>query len=96
MTTPAPAPPAVTIAATGTEFGCTRCGTQKTVQLHPHHGRLCSSHMTLPPGPFRSDLADDIVDFGRADAAFGYLAGWLRREVDRRFAGPIAALGGAR
>lgn len=77
---------AVRLTATDTERGCARCGTQRTVQLHPAHGRLCSDHATLPVGSYRQGLADDMVDFGRADAAFAHLGAWLAREVDDRFA----------
>lgn len=74
--------------------GCTGCGSQATVQLHPRHGRLCPDHAvlpTVPDGPFRPDLADDMVQLGRADAAFRYLSAYLSAECDRRFG---AAIGG--
>lgn len=76
----------VLVTETDPKRGCTACGSRDTVQLHPHHGRLCPDDMTLPVGPFRTDLAADIVDFGRADRAFAYLAGWLTREIEVRFA----------
>lgn len=82
----------VLLTETDPKRGCTACGSSSTVQLHPHHGRLCPAHMTLPVGPFRSDLSMDIVDFGRADRAFAYLAGWLARECDVRFASARARL----
>lgn len=77
---------AVHLVATDTRFGCAGCGDQRTVQLHPRHGRLCSGCVTIPPGPFQRELAADMVDFGRADAAFGYLGAWLHRRIDERFA----------
>ena len=91
-TTPAP----VMLYLTDTVHGCTSCGSQKTVTLHPHHGRRCSDHATLPTGPYRPDLAADMVEFGRADAAFAYLRAHLRREADVRFvkARIALALGG--
>lgn len=87
----APEPSAV-IAATPQVEGCTGCGTQRTVLLHPHHGRQCPDHVTLPDGPFRADLAADMVELGRADRAFTYLRGWLARETDTRFARAAASL----
>jgi hypothetical protein len=78
-----PAP--VLVQATDTENGCTSCGSQKTVTLHPHHGRRCSDHATLPAGPYDRGLALDMVELGRPDAAFTYLAAHLRREADLRF-----------
>lgn len=87
-------PASVVLTETDPSFGCSRCGSQKTVLLHPHHGRLCSSHITLPPGMFRAGLAADMVDLGRADAAFAYLRAWMAREIDTRFAGPARALAG--
>lgn len=82
------------VEATETGVGCSasRCGDQRTVQLHPHLGRRCSSHITVPPGPFRSDFAADMVEMGRADASFAYLDAWLTREIRDRFAGAIRAL----
>lgn len=66
--------------------GCTVCGSQVTVQLHPHRGRQCPDHITVPPGPFRRDLADDMCDLGRIDAAFAYLRAWLLHQAGLRFA----------
>jgi hypothetical protein len=82
------------VAATDNADGCTakRCGDQRTVQLHPNLGRRCSVHATVPPGPFRADFAADMVDAGRADAAFAYLAAYLARTADERFGGRIRAL----
>lgn len=72
-----------------------RCHDPHTVMLHPHHGRLCSDHITIPPGAFRADLAADMVALGRIDAAWRYLAGWLEQETTRRFGAAVAALDGA-
>lgn len=84
--TAVPAPPPVMVEATDPARGCTGCGDQRTVQLHPHLGRRCSVHATVPPGPFQADFAADMVDAGRADAAFAYLAAYLNREATERFA----------
>lgn len=73
--------------------GCADCGTQDTVQLHPHRGRLCPEHITLPPGPFRTDLAEHMVELQRADSAFAYLAAWLQRAADERFDRASDAIG---
>lgn len=40
---------------------------------------------TLPPGGYHRGLADDLVEMGRADAAFTYLGAFLAHEIDRRF-----------
>jgi hypothetical protein len=77
--------PAVMVEASDLREGCTGCGTQATVLLHPHEGRRCPACMTIPPGPFRRDLADDMVEIGRAHGAFAYLTGWLLREAGERF-----------
>jgi hypothetical protein len=76
----------VLVETTDTAAGCASCGAQGTVLLHPHHGRQCPDHITPPPGQYRHDLADDMVDLGRADAAFAYLRAWVAREIDARFA----------
>lgn len=65
--------------------GCTTCGSQATVLLHPQEGRQCPTHITLPDGPYRPDLAMDMVAMGRVDAAFTYIRACLDREIDRRF-----------
>ena len=80
-----PAPVAVKLEATPQRYGCTHCGRQQTVQLHPNNGRECPAHVTLPPGSFRSDLAADMVAMGYVSAAFGYLRAWLEAEIGRRF-----------
>lgn len=46
----------------------------------------------LPPGPFRQDVAEDMVDVGRADVAFAYLGAYLRRETRDRFQASIDAM----
>lgn len=84
---PDSSPGLVQIVATDPGDGCVGCGTQHTVLLHPRHGRQCPDHITLPPGPFRCDLADDMVEMGRPDAALAYLGAWLNVECDRRFQG---------
>lgn len=81
------------VEATENTVGCTGCGEQRTVQLHPHLGRRCPVHATVPPGPFQADFAADMVDAGRADAAFGYLAAYLVRETSERFARARARFG---
>lgn len=80
--------------ATETTRGCVGCGSQRTVILCPSRGRLCPSCMTIPAGPFRSDLAADMVELGRIDAAFRYLGGWLARETAARFDAAIRAVAG--
>lgn len=89
MTAPIPAAvppqPLVLVQASDLRAGCTGCGSQKTVVLHPRDGRRCPACMTIPPGRFRQDLADDMVELGRVDAAFAYLGGWLAGQIDRRF-----------
>lgn len=79
-------PPGVHLTATKPDAGCATCGAPDTVLLHPHLGRQCPDHVTLPPGGFRADLAADMVGLGRVDCAFAYLAAWLVAEADRRFA----------
>lgn len=83
-------PPAarhVEIALSKPDAGCTArdCGDPRTVLIDGHRGRRCPDHATLPEGPFRADLAADMVELGRADAAFTYLGVWLAAECDRRF-----------
>jgi hypothetical protein len=90
LTTPEPVAPAVLLVAADPKDGCTAvgCGRRSTVQLHPYWDRLCPEHVvlpTVPEGPYRRDLADDMVDLGRAEAAFSYLRAWLAAEVGRRF-----------
>lgn len=79
--------PPVQLTATPTIKGCTApgCDSQRTVQLHPYHGRQCPEHVTLPPGPFRADLAADMVAMGHPSAAFAYLRAWLDADIDRKF-----------
>lgn len=50
----------------------------------------------LPAGCFRHDLADHLVDLGRADSAFTYLRAHMARETDQRFAAASQAIGGVR
>lgn len=81
--------PPVYLTAAKPEDGCAACHRQETVQLHPYRGRLCPSHAalpTIPPGPYRWDLAVEFVDLGRPDAAFAYLRAFMAAEIDRRFA----------
>ena len=85
MTAPDTPISAVHLVAAKPQDGCATCGTQQTVQLHPYRGRQCSDHITLPPGGFRADLAADMVDVGRVDAAWNYLRAWLVAEGVRRF-----------
>lgn len=75
----------VMVQETNPDRGCNRCGTQDTVLLHPHHGRQCPQHITLPPGPYRPDLAEHMVELRHADAAWSYLGAYLAREADLRF-----------
>lgn len=75
----------IMVQATDTERGCTICRSQATVTLHPHHGRRCPDHATLPPGRYDRGLAADMVELGRPDAAFAYLAAHLHREANLRF-----------
>ena len=89
--------PVVGLQASNPEDGCAagRCGRRDTVQLHPYRGRLCPAHAqlpTVPPGPYRPDFAAELVELGRADAAFGYLRAFLRVEADRRYAAAAGAL----
>lgn len=90
---------AVEIVETPPEEGCSDCGNQQTVQLHPFRGRLCPHHVllpTIPAGPYRHDLGLEMVDLGRPDAALAYLRAWARREVDARFDAAAARLAVAR
>ena len=88
------APQPVFLVGTSPTEGCTapNCGTQDTVLLHPHHGRQCPEHITLPPGSFRRDLADDMFDLGHVRAAWQYLAAYLAREARDRCAAAVGRL----
>lgn len=95
MTVERPDTPPVMLTATRAEEGCTGCGTQATVQLHPYRGRLCPAHAELPripDGPYRPDFAEHLVDLHRADVAFAYLWTYLTVEAHRRFDAAIDRL----
>lgn len=47
---------------------------------------------TLPPGCYRPDLADHMIELGRSDAAFAYMQAAFARDIDHRFAELAAAL----
>jgi hypothetical protein len=86
----------VELRATPPADGCETCGTPYTVQLTSYRGRLCPDHAimpTIPAGPYRRDLALEMVDLGRADCALAYLNAWLARQIDARFrnAQPVTA-----
>lgn len=84
--------PTVMVEASNPADGCTGCGSRATVQLHPYRGRRCPDCMTVPPGPFRADFAADLVEMGRPDAAFAYLAAFLAHETGRRFDAAVRRL----
>lgn len=90
-------PPPISLTATDPTRGCARCGAQQTVQLHPYRGRLFPRHAELPaapPGSYRPDFAEHlVVEYHRPSTAFAYLAVCLAREIDRRFAAAVSALG---
>lgn len=50
---------------------------------------------TLTPDRYRRSIANTLVDLGRPDAAFAYLAGWLAHEIGVRFDRALTRAGAA-
>lgn len=95
-----PASRTVDLAATPVERGCMGpgCKNQRTVQLHPYRGRLCPAHVdlpTIPPGPYRRELALEFVDPGHLGAALAYLRAVIARDCDERFSAAAERLAAA-